>query len=110
MSAALSCSLPETLDISLQAARAIALLKFTEIARHPECAPGVVKPAGLPAAVVSLSKYDFSPPKADKGLFPRRWGRYMAFIDTPVLCGGVVHYPGGIDWGLKLHVRAILAR
>jgi len=32
-----------------------------------------------------------NPPEADKGLIPRRLRRYNAFVDTPLLCGGVVH-------------------
>jgi hypothetical protein len=46
--------------------------------------------------IVNISKmigYRFDPPKADKGLIPRCLRRYNAFEDTPLLCGGVVHYP-----------------
>ena len=28
------------------------------------------------------------------GLIPRRFRRYNAFVDTTLLCGGVVHYEG----------------
>jgi len=34
--------------------------------------------------------YFFYPPEADNGLNLRRLGRYMAFIDTLLLCGGWV--------------------
>jgi hypothetical protein len=33
-----------------------------------------------------------NPPEADKGFIPRRLRRYNAFVDTPLLCGGVVHF------------------
>jgi len=33
-----------------------------------------------------------NPPEADKGLIPRRLRRYNVFVDTPLLCGGVVHF------------------
>ncbi len=33
----------------------------------------------------------FNPPEADKGLIPRRLRRFNAFVDTPLLCSGVVH-------------------
>jgi hypothetical protein len=33
-----------------------------------------------------------NPPEADKGFIPRRLRLYNAFSDTPLLCGGVVHY------------------
>jgi hypothetical protein len=33
----------------------------------------------------------FNPPEADKGLIPRRLRRHNVFVDTPLLCGGVVH-------------------
>jgi len=33
----------------------------------------------------------FNPPEAQV-LIPRCLRRYNAFVDTPLLCGGVVHY------------------
>ena len=39
----------------------------------------------------------FNPPEADKGLIPRRLRRYNVFVDTPLLCGGVVHLIG-VKW------------
>ncbi|MBW1942635.1 MAG: hypothetical protein JRJ51_07355 [Deltaproteobacteria bacterium] len=32
-----------------------------------------------------------NPPEADKGFIPRRLRRFNAFVDTPLLCSGVVH-------------------
>jgi hypothetical protein len=37
-------------------------------------------------------RQDLNPLKADKGFIPRRLTRYNAFVDTPLLCGGVAHY------------------
>jgi hypothetical protein len=30
--------------------------------------------------------------RGGRGLIPRRLRRFIAFIDTPLLCGGVVHF------------------
>ena len=39
--------------------------------------------------------FKFNPPEADKGLIPRRLRRCNVFVETPLLCGGVVHLTVG---------------
>ena len=36
----------------------------------------------------------FNPPEADEVLTPRRLRRFIAVTDTPLLCGGAVHFSG----------------
>jgi hypothetical protein len=40
-----------------------------------------------------------NPPEADKGFIPCRLRRYNDFVDTPLLCGGAVHF------GILLHAH-----
>ena len=48
------------------------------------------------SGIMPISQYFFeewfNPVEADKGLIPRRLRRFNAFVDTPLLCGGVVHH------------------
>ena len=37
----------------------------------------------------------FESARGGRGIIPRRLRRLIAFIDTPLLCGGVVHLMGG---------------
>ena len=44
---------------------------------------------------INNSKNIYFPPEADKGLIPRRLRSCNAFLDTPLLCSGVVYCRSG---------------
>jgi len=37
------------------------------------------------------------PPNAGKNLIFRRFRRFNAFLDTPLLCSGIIHWPNFLD-------------
>jgi hypothetical protein len=57
--------------------------------------------ANLPLRPFYAEYQRFNPPEADKDLIPRRLRRYIAFVDTPLLCGGVVHSRGIYEEEMK---------
>jgi hypothetical protein len=48
---------------------------------------------------------NFNPPEAVKGLIPRRLWRYNAFVDTPLLYGGVVPLASDLEIEKNRHFR-----